>query len=296
LVCKLPTSADGIIGLNFLTPRQARLDMGSFSLRVCLNTNLDSAASSRHEALLEKCKRRERRGLITHVSISQNPSRDRSVESGCIKSTRTDNFKNFDEETPPKIKETNPKLHEIIMNGSEAWTVISKETVVLQPRAKHTVLGNVQGGNSRNPSCLLCVEPANVPIEGICVARVLTRPSVEIHKNQPVGKSALPTSCTQLNIHSPDVPHDLKVTKQLDGTPEIRYPPDSVTLMIANFSDEELTLPKATILGVAQEISENLVVSVMRKTLIEIQNRHFFLEAIKRYLRGLRSTSILKRS
>ena len=32
--------------------------------------------------------------------------------------------------------------------------------------------------------------------------------------------------------------------------------------MIANFSDEELTLPKGTILGVAQEISENLVVSV----------------------------------
>jgi len=36
LVCKLPTSADGIIGLNFLTPRKARLDLGSFSLRVCL--------------------------------------------------------------------------------------------------------------------------------------------------------------------------------------------------------------------------------------------------------------------
>ena len=32
--------------------------------------------------------------------------------------------------------------------------------------------------------------------------------------------------------------------------------------MIANFSDEELTLQKGTILGVAQEISENLVVSV----------------------------------
>ena len=156
MVCKLPTSADGIIGLNFLTPRQARLDMGSFSLRVCLNTNLDSAASSRHEALLEKCKRRERRGLITHVSISQNPSRDRSVESGCIKSTRKDKLKNFDEETPPKTKEINPKPHEIILNDSEAWTVISKETVVLQPRAKHTVLGKVQGGNSRNSSCLLC--------------------------------------------------------------------------------------------------------------------------------------------
>jgi hypothetical protein len=52
LVCKLPTSADGIIELNFLTPRQARLDLGSLSLRLCLNTNFDFAASSRHETLL----------------------------------------------------------------------------------------------------------------------------------------------------------------------------------------------------------------------------------------------------
>jgi hypothetical protein len=176
------------------------------------------------------------------------------------------------------------------LNYSESWTVISKETVVLQPRAKHTVLGKVQGGKSRKPSCLLCVEPASVPIEGICVARVLTRPIVGIHKNQPVGKSALSTSCTQLHVHSPDVPHDLKVTKQLDGTPEIRFPPDSVTLMIANFSDEELTLPKGTILGVAQEISENLVVSAS-----DVENadrgteKTFFLEVIKRYPRSLRN-------
>jgi hypothetical protein len=33
-------------------------------------------------------------------------------------------------------------------------------------------------------------------------------------------------------------------------------------LMTANFSDEELTLPKGTALGVAQEVSKNLVVSV----------------------------------
>jgi hypothetical protein len=176
------------------------------------------------------------------------------------------------------------------LNDSEAWTVISKETVVLQPRAKRTVLGNVQGGNSENSSYLLCVEPANVPIEGICVARVLTRPSVEIHKNQPVGKSALSTSCTQLNIHSPEVPHDLTVTKQLDGTPEIRYPPDSVTLMIVNFSDEELTLPKGTMLGVAQEISENLVVSVSDEEKADRgTEQNFFLDAIERYLRGLRN-------
>jgi hypothetical protein len=49
LVCKLPTSEDGIIGLNFLTPRQARLDLGSPFLRVCLNPNLDFLALSRHD-------------------------------------------------------------------------------------------------------------------------------------------------------------------------------------------------------------------------------------------------------
>jgi len=40
-------------------------------------------------------------------------------------------------------------------------------------------------------------------------------------------------------MNAPDAPHDLKVIKQLGSTPEIRYPPDSITLMIANFSDEE---------------------------------------------------------
>jgi hypothetical protein len=147
-------------------------------------------------------------------------------------------LRNSGEETPAKIKETNPKPHELVLNDSEAWTVISKETVVLQPRAKHTVLGKVLGGNSRNPSCLLCVEPAHVPIEGICVAHVLTGPSAGIHKNQPVGKSALSTRCIQLNMHVPDVPHDLKVSKWLDGTPEIRYPPDSIMLTIVNFRED----------------------------------------------------------
>jgi hypothetical protein len=91
-------------------------------------------------------------------------------------------------------------------------------------------------------------------------------------------------------MHAPDVPHDLKVRKQLDSTPDISYPPDSITLMIANFSDEELTLPKGTILGVAQEVSENLVVSVRDEDDADRGTEQtFFRETIKSYLRGLRS-------
>jgi len=54
LFCKLPISANG---LNFLTARQARLDLGSLFLRVCLSPNLDFVALSQNEALSEECKR-----------------------------------------------------------------------------------------------------------------------------------------------------------------------------------------------------------------------------------------------
>ena len=37
-------------------------------------------------------------------------------------------------------------------------------------------------------------------------------------------------------------------------------PCDTVVLMVVNFSEEPLTVQKGTVLGVAQEISENLVV------------------------------------
>jgi len=250
---------------------------------------LDLVASSQHEALLVECKRREGRGLITYVSVPQNPSRDGSVELECIKSTSNINLRNFGEETPPKTKEINSQPQEVVLNDSEAWTVISKETVVLRPRAKHTALWKIQGGNSKNPTCLLCVEPAHVSTEGICVVHVLTRPSVAIHRNQPVGKIVLPCSYTQLNMHAPDFPHDLEVSKQLDSTPEIRYPPNSITPMIANFSDEELTLPKGTILGVAQEVSENLVVSVNHEDDADRGTEQTFFSGNNNYLRVLRS-------
>ena len=83
-------------------------------------------------------------------------------------------------------------------------------------------------------------------------------------------------------MHAPDVPHDLKVSKRLDGTPEIRYPPDSITLMVVNFSKEELTLPKGMVLGLAQEISENLVVSVSQEENADRNTEQtFFLGVIK---------------
>jgi hypothetical protein len=102
-----------------------------------------------------------------------------------------------------------------------------------------------------------------VPIEGICVARVLTRPSVAMHRYQPAGRSVPSTSCNPLNTHAPGGGVTLypKASEQMRSTSEISCPPDSITLMIANFSEEKLTITKGMILGVAQEITENLVFS-----------------------------------
>jgi hypothetical protein len=49
-----------------------------------------------------------------------------------------------------------------------------------------------------------------------------------------------------------------------DRGAELSCPSDSVTLMVSHFSEEALTIPKGMILGVAQEVTENLVFATER--------------------------------
>ena len=60
-------------------------------------------------------------------------------------------------------------------------------------------------------------------------------------------------------------------------------------LMIANFSEESLTLPKGTVIGIAQEISENLVVPMSSDEEIDVERGHTFLaERIRKSRRSLK--------
>jgi hypothetical protein len=74
------------------------------------------------------------------------------------------------------------------------------------------------------------VEPAQIPVEDIFPARALSR--VE---REDSARSAQANSNATGNLGS------------------------NICVMLANFGDKELTVPKATILGVAEEISESLV-------------------------------------
>ena len=89
--------------------------------------------------------------------------------------------------------------------------------------------GIVEAGKEQKLPPLVCIEPVQIPIEGILPARALSRAERPEH------------------VTSQD---DRKPTESLHNC---------ACVMVANFSDEALTIPKATVLGIAEGISESMV-------------------------------------
>jgi hypothetical protein len=79
----------------------------------------------------------------------------------------------------------------------------------------------------------VCIEPATIPIQGVLSALALTRVETREH------------DMTQL-MSSP---------KQANTVASA----SSVYVMLTNFSQQELTLPKATVLGLPEKVSETLI-------------------------------------
>ena len=90
--------------------------------------------------------------------------------------------------------------------------------------------GIVESGKEQKLPPLVCIEPVQIPIEGILPARALSRVEQLEHamtsqdNRKPTGK-----------LHS------------------------CACVMAANVSDEAPTIPMATVLGIAEGISESLV-------------------------------------
>jgi hypothetical protein len=72
-------------------------------------------------------------------------------------------------------------------------------------------------------------------------------------------------------------------------------PCDTVVLMVVNFSEEPLTVQKVTVLGVAQEISENLVVPIDERDTVNSSNQVLFSgpgQRVTRKLKGYIGTKL----
>jgi hypothetical protein len=112
---------------------------------------------------------------------------------------------------------------------SRTWLVKAKENITMAPWSRQVVIGKLEFEEEQNPPTLVCVEPVPIPIEGILPARALTR----------VGPSA-------------------RMTSQSDNRAK-KSPDTRAYVMLANFSEETVVIPKATVVGLEEEVSETIV-------------------------------------
>ena len=101
-------------------------------------------------------------------------------------------------------------------------------------------MGKVEFEKGQNPPPLICIEPVQIHIEGVLPARTLSRIESNVHK--------FPTLASKV-VHA-----------------ETDVSGSCAHVILANFSDEDLTVPKVTMLGVAEEMSELLVNDIKRST------------------------------
>ena len=110
------------------------------------------------------------------------------------------------------------------------WLIKAKENITMALRCRQVVIAKLELEGKEEPPSLVRVEPALIPTGGVLPARAITRVGSSVCKS-PATSQAESAESGSLNTHVP----------------------------LANFSCETLTIPKATILGLAEEESEALV-------------------------------------
>jgi len=129
----------------------------------------------------------------------------------------------------------------ITLKEAEPWIVELTETVKIPPRVKQMVVGKVKFHKGQITPKLVCVEPAQVPCEGVLVARGLSHVLPAEGRSGEVRESSRCWRTSQM----------INMRKA-----------DHVHVMVVNFSGEEVVLPRATVVGVAEEISPSLVAAI----------------------------------
>ena len=122
----------------------------------------------------------------------------------------------------------------------EPWMVKTTGMVWIAPRFKQIVVGRLETQKCRLSPQLVCVEPAQLPLEGILVARGLSRVFAKEQASQLREATAPVTSCDD----------------------QLRGRQGCVHVMVVNFSHEEIVLPKGTVLGVAEETSASILAAI----------------------------------
>jgi hypothetical protein len=292
-VCTLPTEADGLLGWNFLSThdlledlakRLREVQQGATSNLVCGSQSDTvftffpaaegqggrSAVSSGEKGqglgqgtnevlavpldflLDENGQKGQSYALVGEKANSgeQSPREVQDAPVSCLtaaegqegRSAEGAGVKINGSEQRPKGAQAAPKP---VKEVSEGWVIKLPGTVKLTTRAKQMIVGRLEGPVGNEIPQLVGVEPALLPCTGILVARSDCRPVMQM---QQLGKARVPRAETA------------KATEGRSGKPGSSKV--AVQVMVVNFSHEEVELPKATVLGMAEEVSESLVAAV----------------------------------
>jgi len=72
-------------------------------------------------------------------------------------------------------KEARQQLHNVSLQDAESWIVKTTETIKILPRVNQIVVGKIELQKRRVSPDLVCVEPAQLPFEGLLAARGFAR-------------------------------------------------------------------------------------------------------------------------
>jgi hypothetical protein len=224
-VCFLPMDADGLVGMDLLMKLKAQLDLDSLTFEVRQRTKPVQESDDYGPT------RRANHMAFTVFMVQGGPRKCR------VQSVRMSGSDSQQE----AVMILRP--HKINLKESEAWIVKTTEMLRLAPRTKQMVMASVDFPKHRQKPQLVCVEPAQLPVEGVLVARALSR---------TVQKPAPQTLKLQA----------MMVMMSVDSQLSQSSPHVYVHVMMTNFAHEEIVLPKSTAVRLDEEISEALLAAI----------------------------------
>jgi hypothetical protein len=170
-VCVLPTDVDGILGMDFLARVKANLNLQKLELSMLKraveeHATLDGPARRAGETVYKVA-------LTVFTTSSDEVAERQAPETSGSKGNQSPN--------------------EVILQDADSWLVKTTETIKLAPRARKIVVGQLEKPKRQVSPELVCVEPAQIPLEGILAARGLAKVTAKPHdaRSERAGNSRL---------------------------------------------------------------------------------------------------------
>ena len=208
-VCTIATEADAILRMDFLTKAEACVDFENRQLHFKETAKIDHDPQAG-----ECCEVRETTACVALTVFSRTDGVGSKRNSRMCGDNRQSEL--------PQIQ-TEISKSTIELEDSEPWLVKTTKNIRVPPRVKQMIVGRVELPRRQEAPPLFCVEPAQLPNEGILAARGLS----------PVLPSADQTAAQPMTLHG---------TREAQLTNSCRRA--YVHVMVVNFSQEEIVLPK----------------------------------------------------